>query len=631
MVDIISWFSRFQEFWVESSLLIFQLIYMCGIFAYKWKQDAHTFLIHGLQRLEYRGYDSAGICVYDDTKKSLHTIKSVGKVSQLSNKVKNNTPQGSIWIAHTRRATHGGVTEKNAHPHMSNNSKRSLVHNGIIENYHKLKKDLIADGYTFTSETDTEVIVNLLEKHDTWNFLSTIQHVMTLIRGAFALMIMNSDHPTELVAIRRWSPLMFWYNDAGEYFFSSDTQAMSWYVTKMISLEEWDLLHIQWDEYEILADGIPTSRSIEDYDQEALEASKWSFKHFMLKEIYEQSAILRRICKWRVKFDDHYLHNDAFHGMHNEEYKKIVLVACGTSYHAARLWSYRLQQISGIQAEAKIASELENLPLWVDDKTLYIFVSQSGETADSLEVLKMVKEQWGHTFGIVNVVWSSIARLTDNGMFTRAGAEIWVASTKAFTAQIMCMMLISLYLGKRRGMRNALYQRILRELEQIPAYIEAIVDQTDYIRSIAQQISGYRDFFFLGRGVQTPIAYESSLKFKEITYLHSEWYPAWELKHGPLALIDENVPVIFNIPIDELFEQNLSSLQEVKARKWKILAISDADIPDADRQITIPKTIDELYPFLTAVAGQLLSYHVADILHKDIDKPRNLAKSVTVK
>lgn len=604
---------------------------MCGIFGYIWEKDAISILLHGLQRLEYRGYDSAGIYVFDASWKSLRE-RAVWKVAQLSNKAQTITDRDyTRWIAHTRWATHGGVTESNTHPHTSNDGKRTIVHNGIVENYAKLKKELIAKWYTFSSETDTEVVANLLQEHDTGDILTTAQKLQTIIRWAYALLVVHSDVPDQMIAIRLWSPLIYAYNKTWEHFFSSDTQALAGYAENMVYLEDGDIMHIHKDTYTIYSNGEVCKRNIEDFDQEALEASKGDYKHFMLKEIYEQPNTIKRTMKWRVNFETMSLHADAFHGMWNEDYKKIVTVACGTMNHVWWLWTYRLQNLAKIPAYAEIGSEYENKPFFVGPQVLHMFLSQSGETADTLETLKMVKEQWGKTLGIVNVAWSSIARETDAGLYVRAGTEIWVASTKAFITPSVLMLLTSLFLGKRRGMRLTKYQQIMRELQHLPAYIETVLDQSDHIRSIAMDLVWYKDFFFLWRGYQYPIAAENSLKFKEITYLHSEAYAAGELKHGSLALIDEKFPTIFNLPHDEMYEQNLSNFQEIKARKGKICVIWDKRVEEADRQITIPETIDEIYPFLTAVAGQLLAYHVADLLGNDIDKPRNLAKSVTVK
>jgi len=595
---------------------------------------AQNILVHGLERLEYRGYDSAGLLV-GNLEWDIKLVRAVGKVSNLASKVAKEASDKehfSFWIAHTRWATHGGVTEENTHPHYDKNKHFYLVHNGIIENYHKLKQDLIAKWYTFYGETDSEVIANLLEDNRTGNFMETVEKVLGIIRWAYALLIVSTYVPNEIIAVRLWSPLLFAYNEKWEYFFSSDKQALAWYADKLIYLDDGDIVHLKCNEYHIKSNSTEAGeKKIEDMDIKALEASKWDYKHFMLKEIFEQPNIIRRIFKWRVDFNKNFLNAEAFHGMQDEQFKKIVFVGCWTSYNAWCLGTYWIENIAGLDASCEIASEYEYKNIKVHDDTLYVFISQSGETADSIEVLKLIKQKWGHTFGIVNVVGSTISRLTDYGLFTRAGAEIWVASTKAFTAQITSILLLALFLWKKRGLSKAKYDKVMIELSKVPVMIEDILADTVNIRKIAEHISVYKNFFFLGRQYQLPIARESSLKLKEITYLHSESYPSWELKHGPLALIEASIPSVLFVPNDLMFEKNSSSIQEIKARDGKVISISDKDIHNANRNIQIPSTIDEIYPFLTAIVGQILAYHVADILGKDIDKPRNLAKSVTVK
>lgn len=603
---------------------------MCWIFWYKGKQDASRILLHGLERLEYRGYDSAWLALLHNT--DVIISRAVGKVSSLAEQVlQEKNAIAHMGIAHTRRATHGGVTVENCHPHRSNDGKRIIVHNGIIENYMKHKQALLAKGYHFEGQTDTEVIANLLQEYSQATMLETVQKVTMMLTGAYALLIMNTDHPEQMIGVRLWSPLLFWTNDSTEFFFSSDAQALSGYAKQLIYLEEGDLLQIDSNDFMIYSSGKPTLRNIEELDQEALQASKGNFKHFMLKEIYEQANIVRRIYKGRVNFETTHLEAEAFHGMQQEHYKNIIFVACGTSYYSSSLAALILEDMTGIQTKAWIASEYENRSMNTYDDTLHIFVSQSGETADSIGPLKQILDRGGNTFGVVNVPGSTIARLTHTGLFTRAGTEIGVASTKAFLAQCVCMLLLSLFLGKKRAMRVASYKHILSELEQLPMYMETIIAQSDYIRSIATQLSSYSSMFFLGRGYHVPIAYESALKMKEISYIHAEAYPAGELKHGPLALIDDQIPTVIFMPHDELREKNKGSLHEIKARNGKVLAISDKKVAEADRCITIPSTCPELMPLLSVIVGQLLAYHVADILQRDIDKPRNLAKSVTVK
>lgn len=603
---------------------------MCWIFGYAWKEQSWSrVLIHWLERLEYRGYDSAGLAILHDGQ--LHIAKTVWRVWVLAEKTQSMHFSGRHqWIAHTRRATHGGVTVENSHPHISNDANFAVVHNWIIENYHKLKQELIAEGYHFSSDTDTEVIANLLQKYWNGDFIATVKKVTTLIRGAYALCIMHVWSPETLIWVRLWSPLLFGYRNE-EFYFSSDAQALTGYAEKIVYMEDWDMLVLQGNDYITYSAGKPVIRDVEELDQEQLDASKWSYKHFMKKEIDEQAVITKRLFKWRVDFDAMSLTAESFYELDNAIIKHVHFLACGTSYHSGLLWSLYFQNIAGIRSKATIASEFENTHRFVDDESLFVFTSQSGETADCIDILKQLHEQHAKTFGVVNVPWSTIARLTDMGLFTRAGTEVWVASTKAFTTQCLCLYMTALYFGKKNGMRRSSYKNALRELQELPMHIETVLEQSDYIRSIAQQIADAQRFFFIWRGYQVPITYESALKMKEITYLSSQWYPAGELKHGSLALIDEQTPTIFFMPDDEQFEKNMSSMHEIQAREGKVLVVSDKQVSRADWQITIPSTIPELSPILTAVVGQLLSYHVADILGRDIDKPRNLAKSVTVK
>lgn len=607
---------------------------MCGIFGYLWKEsNANDILLHGLERLEYRGYDSAWILV-GNSNWDLKEVKAIWKISNLSTKVHKELWSDKIWnfgIAHTRWATHGGISEENTHPHHDMHNNFYLVHNGIIENYLMLKKELEAKWYKFYWETDSEVIANLLDDMWTWDFEETVNLVTNKIRGAYALLIISKRNLWEMIAVKLWSPLVFAYDENWSFYFSSDKQALSWYANKIVYLDDGDILHIKNEDYQIKSNWIKISRKIEDMDISSLECSKWNYKHFMLKEISEQPAIIKRICKGRVNFQDHTMNAEAFHGMQDEHFKKIVFVWCWTSYNAGLLGTYLIEDLAGLESAAHIASEYEYQNIKVNDETLFVFISQSWETADSIEVLKLLKSRWAHTFGIVNVVWSTISRLTDYGLFTRAWAEIWVASTKAFTAQVTCIILLALFLWQKRWLSKSKYDKVLSELERVPELIDEVLDMWESIKQIANDLTKHKNFFFLWRHYEVPIASEASLKFKEITYLHSEFYPSGELKHWPLALVDENYPTILFAPNDLLFEKNISSIQEIKARKWIIIAISDKDITQADYCIKIWSTIDELYPLILAVVWQLLAYYTADILGKDIDKPRNLAKSVTVK
>ena len=607
---------------------------MCGIFGYIGKKAAALILEHGLQRLEYRGYDSAGIAVFGDNG-SYKDVKAVGKVSFLSEVLDESLRVNMLFscgIAHTRWATHGEPSQTNTHPHHDSNKEFWVVHNGIIENQRKLKNELEGEWYSFYSQTDTEVVPALLAKYWDGNLLSTVEAILPLLHGAYALLITTTKSPWEFVAVKRWSPLIFGTKmSSDEMFFSSDTQALADYADKIIHLQDGDLIHVKDGDYSVRAQGKVINKAMEVLEITSMESSKGKYDHYMLKEIYEQSAVLRRIFKWRVDFSDYEVTLEAYEAIKDMDIRKIVFVWCGTSYNAWLMWAVWIRELTGIDCDVQIASEYSSMPIVVDDTVLHIFLSQSGETADSIEVLKYIKARGGKTFGIVNVVWSTLARETDCGIFMRAGFEIGVASTKAFTAQMMCILLLTLKIGKHKSLQYTHYKQIISEIQKIPTYIEHILDQSAMIQSIAKELSWYKNAFFLGRYYQYPIATEGSLKLKEISYIHSESYPAGELKHGPLALIEESVPSILLMPHDEHYEQNLSSLSEIQSRKWKVLTIGDVQVDDADWHITIPKTLASMYPFLTVVVCQLLSYYVALDLDRDIDKPRNLAKSVTVK
>ncbi len=605
---------------------------MCGIFGYKWCKNAQNVLLHGLKKLEYRWYDSAWLAVMD-TNGQIHIHKAVGKVWNLADNIAQTFDQSkctTYGIAHTRWATHGGVTVENTHPHFDENEKIFLVHNWIIENYDELKQDLIKKWHKFYWQTDTEVVAKLLWEHRNGNLLQTVENVLPILEWAYALLVISKECPWDMVGVKYWSPLVFGYNDNGEMFFSSDTQALAWLCENVVFLDDGDLVSIRNNDYLLKSEWKLIIKPIEKIDVQSLVAEKWDFKHFMLKEIFEQPKVLLETFRWRVDFENKTLTGNALQELENYNFEEIIFVWSGTSYHAWYLGTYWMEDIAGIKSSVEVASELEFKNFAVDSKRLFVFISQSGETADSIEILKRIKNRWWKTLGIVNVVGSTISRLTDRWLFTRAGTEVWVASTKAFVAQIAAIMMLTLYLWNKKWLSNANFTKILAEFKKVPEYIESILSQAAEIKTIAKELSKYSNFFFLWRHYQLPIASEWSLKLKEISYLHSESYGAGELKHWPLALIQEDFPTIMIMPSDVLFDKNISTMQEIRARKWKILAISDK-ATTGDWQITIPQTIDEIYPFLTVVVSQLLAYYVADELNRDIDKPRNLAKSVTVK
>lgn len=606
---------------------------MCWIYWYVWNKNAANKLIHGLEKLEYRWYDSAWFAV--GKWNSVKLIKAVGKVSNLTAKAWLNLEEEtfSFGIAHTHWATHGWVTEDNCHPHYSSNEKIYLVHNWIIENYVELKEELLKKWYKFYWETDSEVIAKLIEDSREWNLLKTVEKVLPILDWAYAFLFISKENPDEIIGVKYWSPLVFWYsNDKKEFYFSSDTQALAWVVENVIFLDDWELVHIKnWD-YIIKSEWKLISKPTEIIDIESLKSEKWDYKHFMMKEIFEQPKVLRDIFRWRVDFENSQLNASSFEELDKNDFEKITFIACGTSYHSGWLGAYWFEDLANMESRYEVASEFEYKNIKVDSKTLYVFISQSWETADSIEPLKYLKSKWAHTFGIVNVVWSTISRLTDFWLFTRAWTEVWVASTKAFTAQICSILLLALYFWEKNWyLTRQKYKQIIQELNNLPEKIEDLLKTSENIRKIVRDIKDFKQFFFLGRHLELPIAYESSLKFKEISYINSQALPSGELKHWSLALVDSDFPSLIFMPKDFLFEKNLSSVQEVKARNWKILAISSKNVESATWNVLIPETIEELFPFITAIAGQLIAYHTADLLWRDIDKPRNLAKSVTVK
>lgn len=614
---------------------------MCGIFAYQGSQIASDVLLRGLEKLEYRGYDSAWLCVMDE-KWVVSCSKSVGKVALLSQavfdakqkNVKSLFGTSHFGIAHTRWATHGQPTYANTHPHHDRDEKFFVVHNGIIENYMELKEKLQSHGYEFYSDTDTEIIPALLAEAWTWNLLETVEKVLPKLEWAYALAIVSVYAPWELVAVKWGSPLVFGFrefqNDK-EFFVSSDMQALSGMAQDYLSLHDGDLLHIVDGNYSIRANGRLISTHLEKLNIATQDIEKWNFAHFMLKEIFEQANIVEQSFRWRIQFSTGNLYSNSIEFLHDKTIDRIVLVACGTSYHAGLLGAQWIEDLSGISCKSIISSEYLNQNHRITPQTLHIFLSQSGETADSIEVLKKIKENGGMTLGMVNVVGSTIAHLTDCGFFLRAGVEVGVASTKAFMAQLSCLLLLALYLGNRAQLSGSYFRQILKERQEIPTKMRHVFALAPKIQAVSQSLATYDNMFFLGRSYQSVIAQEASLKMKEISYIHSEAYPAGELKHGSLALVDEDFPSVLFSPSDVLFGQNMSSLAEVQARKGKVLVISDVSVEKADWNIVIPSTLELLMPYLTVLTSQLLSYYVALELGRDIDKPRNLAKSVTVK
>lgn len=590
---------------------------MCWIFAYKGQKNPVPLLLHGLEKLEYRGYDSAGLFALDPKSWNQLYARAVGKVSQLVGKLNWNHGDIKQWIglAHSRWATHGGVTEMNAHPHHDSSWRYYLAHNGIIENYHKLKLQLENEWYEFYSETDTEIIAALMHKYASDDFLASVEKVIGMLTGAFGLIIIDTKFPDKLIGFRRWSPLIFAKHKCTdwtlEFYFASDTQSLSGMAQEYIYLEDGELVYIDAENYIVKSQQQVLDKPFEILHLSEQDTEKGWYEHFMLKEIHEQPAVIRRILKGRVNAETWVLDADALDYLETLDIKKIIIIWCGTSYHAWLLGASWINQRSWIDVSVKIASEYLYEHITINDQTLFIFVSQSGETADSMEVLKYLKSQWAKTLGIVNVVWSSISRLTDAGMFTRCGYEIGVASTKAFMGQVICFLIISLYLGKKHGMNYMLFKDILKNLQLLPTLLESILADVSDIENIAELVAGFENIFFLGRANHVAIAMEWSLKMKEITYIHSEAYAAWELKHGSLALISPAFLSIVLCPQDNFLEQNMNTIHEIKARNGVVYAISTQVQEKADKTLLMPQIHEVFYPLLETLILQLLSYYTA--------------------
>ncbi|HAT73581.1 MAG: Isomerizing Glutamine-fructose-6-phosphate aminotransferase [Candidatus Moranbacteria bacterium GW2011_GWF2_36_839] len=611
---------------------------MCGIIAYIGKQKAVSILLEGLKQLEYRGYDSAGISVIQN--EEITTIKAVGKVMELQNKIGERDFSGNLGIAHTRWATHGKPSDTNSHPHGDCEGNIFLVHNGIIENYQELKNILIKKKHKFVSETDSEVLAHLIEEFNKKNdFKKSVLEALKLIRGTYGLAIINKNEPDKIIIARNGSPLILGIGK-DEFIVASDASAIVRHTDKVIYLDDGEMAQISADGFEISNIKNKTvSKEISKLNWTLEESKKGGFDHFMLKEIFEQPEVISNGLRGRV---EHFLSEDNFPilgGLRPIEkrlrrIKKIIIVACGTSYYSGLVGEYMLEEYAGIPTEVEYASEFRYRKPILDSSTAVVAISQSGETADTLAAIREAKNKGALTLGIVNVVGSTIARETDAGTHTLSGPEIGVASTKAFTTQLVVLVLWTLMLGRQRDMANIMSKRIAQELKNMPKLIDGILKKSKEIKKIAKKYSSAKDFLYLGRKYNFPIALEGALKIKEISYVHAEGYATGEMKHGPIALIDENFPSIFICPKDSVYEKNISGMQEIKARGGKIIAIAtmgDKEIARiADDVIYIPKTLEMLTPFVSVIPLQLFAYYFGVAKGYDVDKPRNLAKSVTV-
>ena len=602
---------------------------MCGIIGYVGKRNAVPVLLYGLQRLEYRGYDSAGIAVIDKAGDKIIVEKQVGKIKDLQEHLWGKKIEGHIGLGHTRWATHGAPTIENAHPHTSQKGTISIVHNGIIENYMELKKELMDKGYKFKSETDTEVIAHLFEDLYTGDLLETTFKVAKKLEGAYAVGIISTYEPDRIVAIKKGSPLIIGLGK-DENFIASDIPAVLEYTKDFIALEDGEIAVITKDKVEVYSiDGKKLEKKPFHVNWDVSVAEKAGYKHFMQKEIHEQPRTIADTIS-------------GFNSSKNEELfemlkdtSRLYIIACGTSYHAGLVGKFWIEKFARIPVEVDYASEYRYRDRIIDEKTVVLGISQSGETADTRFALLDAKKEGAKTIGLVNVVGSSLSRETDYVLYTYCGPEIGVAATKTFTAQLVSLLLFALEAGLKRGTISLEdYEFIHNQLLHIPSKVEEILKKDNEIKDLAHKYMNATDFLFLGRNINYPIALEGALKLKEISYIHAEGYPAGEMKHGPIALIDEKLPVVCVIPKDRFYEKMFSNVQEVKARKGKVLSVAtekDEEIKQlSDNIIYIPETIDPLYPILTVVPLQLLSYHIATLLGKDVDQPRNLAKTVTV-
>ncbi len=614
---------------------------MCGIVGYIGYREAYPIVIKGLKRLEYRGYDSAGVVLYDG--KDLKLSKTKGKVSDLEERViKEITTNGTIGIGHTRWATHGVPNDVNSHPHLSNSGNLAIIHNGIIENYEPLKKELIKRGYVFISDTDTEVLVNLIEDVQKTHKLKlgkAVQIALNQVVGAYAICVFDKQNPDEIIVARLGSPLAIGIGE-NEFFIASDASPFIEYTSNAIYLEDEEMavvrLHKPLKIRKIKDDSL-VDPYVQELQMNLEQIEKGGYDHFMMKEIYEQPNVIKDTYRGRLHANEGLIRmagiEDNIEKFNNAQ--RILIVACGTSWHAGLVAEYIFEEFARIPVEVEYASEFRYRNPIINDKDVVIAISQSGETADTLAAIKLAKEKGAFVFGVCNVVGSSISRETHAGAYTHAGPEIGVASTKAFTTQITVLTMIALRLAKSRGtLSNSDFHRYLSELEMIPEKVAEALMTNEKAKEIAAVFKDATNFLYLGRGYNFPVALEGALKLKEISYIHAEGYPAAEMKHGPIALIDEQMPVVVIAPKQGHYDKVVSNIQEIKSRSGKIIAIvtkGDEQVRAlADHVIEIPDTSDAMSPLLTTIPLQLLSYHIAVMRGCNVDQPRNLAKSVTV-
>ena len=598
---------------------------MCGIIGYIGGKNSTPLLIEGLKKLEYRGYDSAGICIKEE--KGIKVLKKKGKIIELEKSPELKNIKGLIGIAHTRWATHGEPNECNAHPHLDCKKEIAIAHNGIIENYQALKKLLIKEGHKIVSQTDSEIIAHLIEKFYKDDLEKAVKKAVKLMEGAYGLVVIHQKEE-KIIAVKKSSPLIIGVGDQ-EMFIASDVPAILKYTKRVIYLQDNEIAILDKNNYIIKnINGQKIDKKVEEIKYNVEEIEKKGFQHFMLKEIMEQPESIANTIRGRIK-------NDKIKITINfniKKIKKIIIIACGTSWHAALIGKTLIERITNIPVEVDYASEFRYRDPLIKKDDLMIVISQSGETADTLAALRLAKEKGVKTLGIVNVVGSTITREVDSGIYLHAGPEIGVASTKAFTSQVTALIIFSLFIRQEKGLD--LDPELIKEINKLPSKVSQALKTDEEVKYIAQEFKDINNFLYLGRGLNFPVALEGALKLKEISYIHAEGYPAAEIKHGPIALIDENMPVVFLATKSKLSQKVLSNMEEVKARGGRIIAVVSEDYEEIKKLteyiIKVPQVINELSPIINSIPLQLLAYHIANLKGIDVDKPRNLAKSVTV-
>jgi glucosamine--fructose-6-phosphate aminotransferase (isomerizing) len=607
---------------------------MCGIVGYVGPRSATPLLLEGLRRLEYRGYDSAGIAIMNG--KGLETRKAPGKISELEALVASTPIVGTLGIAHTRWATHGAPNFINSHPQMSCDEKIGVVHNGIIENGSALRQALEELGHSFRSDTDTEVLAHLIEEVYEGNLEEAVIEALSRVEGTYGIAVVSSDDRDKIVAARKGSPLLVGLGE-GEYFIASDVSAILAHTRQVIYLDDGDLAVLDRNGYQIIdMDALPLERAVASIDWDLDMIERGGFAHFMLKEIFEQPDTVKNTMRGRLLSETGTAKLGGLNMTAEEllKFDNILITACGTSWHSALIGEFLIEELARVPVEVEYASELRYRNPIISEKTLCIVISQSGETADTLAAMREAQRRGARALGIVNVVGSTIARESDGGIYIHAGPEIGVASTKAFSSQVTALAMFALKLARLRGLTELEGKRIVEAMEKLPGQIAEILETAPAIEEIAEQFKHVTNFLYLGRGYNFPAALEGALKLKEISYIHAEGYPAAEMKHGPIALIDENMPVVFIAPHDSVFDKIVSNIHEVKARGGCVIALTSRSEPalagKLDYEIRIPETIDMFTPILASVPLQLLAYYIAVKRGANVDQPRNLAKSVTV-